>query len=134
VPRRYWSCRKCKHRNERTSSRRCQGCGELTKPKPRVPKHAATLRDDSYETYVELNALIHGVTDESCAVCRRPRHEAMRHHRDHDHVTGNPRGLACFQCNSLMPRLLTLERAELIVAYLRRVDTHYATHPMEEAA
>jgi hypothetical protein len=120
VARRYWSCRKCKHRNERTSSRKCAGCGGLTKPKSRVPKHAQTLRDDSYELYVEVARVLHGVSDESCCVCGRPKHDAARHHRDHDHVTGKPRGLACFQCNSLMPRLLTLERARLVVAYLER--------------
>lgn len=110
------------------------GCSELTKPKARVPKHAVTLRDDSYEAYCRVNEQVHGVTDESCAVCGRPRHEAMRHHRDHDHVTGNPRGLACFGCNRLMPRDLTLERARLIVAYLERVEAFYATDTLREAA
>ena len=44
--------------------------------------------------------------------------------RDHDHVTGLPRGLACpgnQGCNALMPKQLTLERALAIVAYLQRV-------------
>ena len=122
MARRYWTCRKCSHRNERTSSRRCQGCSENTKPKARVSAHAKTLRDDSYDLYVEVAQVLHGVTDEACCVCGRPRHEAMRHHRDHDHVSGKPRGLACFQCNSLMPRLLTLERARLVVAYLERAE------------
>jgi hypothetical protein len=55
----------------------------------------------------------------------------MRHHRDHDHVTGNPRGVVCFQCNSLMPRLLTLERARLITAYLER-DAAYWQAPVSD--
>lgn len=118
----YWSC-PCGQRNQRTTQK-C-ACGRK-RPKKRVAAHARTLRDDSYTAYTQAAAAIHGVTDESCCVCGRPRHEAMRHHREHDHVTGLPRGLACFQCNQLMPRLLTVERARLIVAYLERVEAHYA--------
>lgn len=121
MPRAYWSC-VCGERWPRT--KQLCTCGKR-RPKRRVPKHARTLRDDSYTAYTEAAAKIHGVTDESCCVCGRPRHEAMRHHREHDHVTGLPRGLACFQCNKLMPRLLTVERARLIVAYLERVDAYY---------
>ena len=123
MPRSYWSC-PCGNRNERVKQK-CE-CGRK-RPKRRVPKHARTLRDDPYTAYTQAAAAIHGVTDESCCVCGRPRHEAMRHHREHDHVTGLPRGLACFQCNKLMPRLLTVERARLIVAYLERVDAYYAS-------
>lgn len=126
MARRFWSCRKCSHRNERTSSRRCGGCGELTKPKARVPAHAQTLRDDGYAVYVEVNRSIHGVTDEACGVCGKPRAQERRHDRDHDHVTGLPRGLACVYCNRHMPRGLTLELARLVVAYLERVEAHYA--------
>lgn len=122
----YWSCRKCGCRNERSSSRKCAECGELTKPKKRVPKHAQTLRDDPYERYCEISRLIHNVTDESCCVCGKPRSQERHHDRDHDHVTGNPRGLACVYCNKHMPRGLTLELARLIVAYYERVDTYYA--------
>lgn len=96
------------------------------RPKRRVAKHARTLRDDNYAVYVQVARDIHGVTDESCCVCTRLRHESMRHHRDHDHVTGLPRGVVCFQCNGLMPRLLTLQRARDIVSYLERVEAFYA--------
>jgi hypothetical protein len=119
----YWSCT-CGNRWPRTRQK-CDSCGKR-RPKRRVPKHAATLRDQTWDHYNVVNAEIHGVTDGSCAVCGRPEHESMHHHREHDHVTGLPRGLACFQCNGLMPRLLTLERARLIVAYLERVESFYA--------
>jgi hypothetical protein len=118
----YWTC-SCGTRNERIKQR-CPNCARK-RPKRRVPAHARTLRDDSYQSYGEVSEAIHGVTDESCCVCGRPRHELMHHHRDHDHVTGLPRGIVCFQCNGLMPRLLTLDRARLIVGYLERCEAFY---------
>lgn len=123
---RYWTCSRCHSRNERLKQR-CPtpGC-EGKRPKRRVPKHARTLRDDSYEHYKQVAAEIHGVTDESCCMCGRPRHERTHHHRDHDHETGLPRGILCYQCNSLLPRLMTLSRARAAVGYLERVDTFYA--------
>ena len=105
------------------------GCGTKARTK-RVPKHAEILKEP-YAVFEKFNADVHGPampgewTPECCGVCGRPKHESMRHHKEHDHVTGLPRGLACFQCNTLMPRLLTLDRARLIVAYLERADNHY---------
>ncbi len=119
---RYWSC-VCGERWPRTKQK-CV-CGKR-RPRKRVPVHARTLRDDPYRIYEQMAAEAHGVTDESCCVCGRPRHESMRHHRDHDHVSGLPRGIVCFQCNKLMPRLLTLKRAEQVTTYLRRAEEHYA--------
>lgn len=131
MPPRYWSCPACSTRNPRTKQK-CAGDGcKRSRPKPRVAKHAVALRDVTYQAFEAFNRDVHGAEPDACGVCGRPKHEAMNHHREHDHVTGNPRGLACFQCNSLMPRLLTLERAELVVAYLRRVHEHYE---QEEAA
>jgi hypothetical protein len=127
MARRYWTCRKCKHRNERSSSRKCAGCLELTKPKLRVPKHAETLRDDPYEVYEELSARIHGTEPGACGCCRRERVETRRHDRDHDHFTGKPRGLACTRCNKELLRNATLESARAVVAYLERVEARYAT-------
>ena len=133
-PRR-WLCPRpsCGHLNElRGTSRKCQGCGRMTRRKKRVPKHARTVRDDSYETYVAINRAIHtGPSripdhEESCGVCGKPRGENRRHDRDHDHRTGQPRGLACFHCNRELLRHATLEQARQVVAYLERVEAFYA--------
>jgi hypothetical protein len=93
--------------------------------------HARTLRDDPYPVFERVNAELHGPsfggewTADCCGVCGKPPSTARHMDRDHDHVTGLPRGLACpgnQGCNALMPRQLTLERARLIVAYLERVE------------
>lgn len=121
MARRYFLCQGCKTRVERVK-RKCPVCGRA-RPKKRVPKHAITLQRDSYDFYCEVARVLHGVTDERCCVCGKPRGE-RRHDRDHDHISGHPRGLACVVCNKLMPHQLTAERAEQIAAYLRRAE-HY---------
>jgi Recombination endonuclease VII len=139
---RYWRCRKCGTRNPRTAQI-CRGytadprgnlglrkCAQR-RPKPRVAKHARTLRDDPYTEYARIAAEIHGVTDESCCCCGKPRSQERRHDRDHGHLQGSlsygkPRGLLCVPCNRLMPRELTAERSQLVTQYLERVDQHYA--------
>ena len=140
MPRTYWSC-PCGTRNQRTTQK-C-GCGRR-RPKKRVARHAQTLRDHSYAHYVQVNREIHGVTDESCGVCGKSRSQERHHDRDHDHITGNPRGLACggnTGCNVLMLPWITAavayaiaqevaepaaSRWRLIGAYLERVDAYYA--------
>jgi Recombination endonuclease VII len=123
--RKYVTCPKCGFRNDRTGGRRkCSNCLSQL-PKRRVPIHARTLRDDSYERYCEISSHIHGTEPESCCVCGRPRPENRRHDRDHDHRTGYPRGLACVRCNRELLRNSTLEEARLVVAYLERVESYY---------
>src|SRR5258706_13659767 len=99
---RYWTCPKCGTRNERikqkcggvvserlqTNVLRYRPCG-ASRPKRRVPVHARTLRDDTYETYLQVAREAHGVTDESCCCCRKPRAQERRHDRDHDHLQGS---------------------------------------------
>lgn len=150
MARRYWTCRKCAHRNERTASRKCQGCGEQTKPKTRRAKHSEVLRGDTYPLFVRAAVQIHGVTDESCCVCRKPRSQERRHDRDHDHKTGEARGLACAGnrgCNVLMLSWVTSGTARgiadakakageadaprwvMIAEYLERCEIYYAALP-----
>lgn len=125
--RKYWTCPKCAHRNEhRTSSRKCEGCQGQTKPKRRVPKHAEVLRDTSYERAEAISVAIHGGEPGACGNCGKPRGETRRHDRDHDHKTGELRGLACWYCNREVLRGLDLERARAAVAYFERVQAYYA--------
>jgi hypothetical protein len=124
---RTWLCPKCSHRNEvRTSSRKCQSCKQTTKPKRRVPKHAEVLRDTSYSDAAALSVLIHGGEPGACGVCGKPRGETRNHDRDHDHRTGQLRGLACFHCNRELLRGGTLESLRAAVAYLERVEAWYS--------
>lgn len=127
VASRTWVCPRvgCGHRNEwRGSSRKCQGCGQITRRKKRVPKHAEVLRDTPYEAVAALSVAIHGGEREACGVCGKPKGENRRHDRDHDHRTGLMRGLACFHCNRELLRNATLEQARAVVAYLERVETY----------
>ena len=118
------------HRNDRVGGRRkCADCG-LPLRKRRVPKHAATLRDDSYAVYAKVNADIHGITDESCACCGRPRLD-NHHERDHGHKReelsfGKPRGLLCHYCNKYVLANRTLVELRAATAYLERVEAHYS--------
>jgi hypothetical protein len=131
--RRYWTCPKCAHRNEATRSRKCVNCRELSRPKKRVPPHARTLRDDTYQDYLFVNENVHGKWD-ACGVCGKPKPEHRRHDRDHDHRAGSiaygkPRGLACTRCNKELLRNATLEEARRVVAYLERVEAYYREQP-----
>ena len=131
MARRYVMCPVCTFRNTREGGRRyCVNC-DAKLPKRRVPVHARTLRDDPYAVYAAVNAELHGPafggewTEDCCGVCGKPPATSRHMDRDHDHVTGRPRGLACpgnQGCNALMPRQLTLARARLIVGYLERVE------------
>lgn len=119
----YWTCRKCRYRNRRTASKRCAECGSETKPKRRPPKHRAVLEQMAYGDFAVLSVLIHGGAPHACGCCGAERPEGgKRLHRDHDHRTGEPRGILCFRCNSELIRQNTLAELERAVAYLKRVD------------
>ena len=145
--RRYWTCSRCHNRNPRTNLK-CltDGCAGR-RPKKRVARHARTLADDSYAVYERVAREAHGVSDESCCACEKPRKQERRHDRDHDHVTGLPRGLLCAGdtgCNVLLPKWVTAPvaraiadaklaagepdalRWDLLAAYLERVEAYYA--------
>lgn len=70
-----------------------------------------------YEVYLEANG---GV--ELCGICGRPP-KTRRLHRDHDHRSGEPRGLLCFPCNRIIAYYSTIEWFEKALAYLRKALT-----------
>ncbi len=143
----FWSC-SCGERWPRTKQK-CS-CGKR-RPKKRVAKHARTLRDDSYATYVQVSREIHGVTDESCCACGKPRTLERKCDRDHEHNRevawyGKPRGLLCGGnrgCNVLLLPWITprvaggiyasklyehapdADRWGLLWRYLERVEAFY---------
>jgi hypothetical protein len=126
--RKTWLCPKCSTRNEhRTSSRKCGGCGEATKPRPKVPKHARVLQEVGYTEAARLSVEIHGGDPDACACCGRPKPDGYHHDRDHGWRTGEAsygkiRGVCCFRCNHLVLRDTTLEDHRNAVAYLERAE------------
>lgn len=112
------------------------------------------LRDVPYTAYEQLNGEIHAAAFDGdwhpsyCGVCGKPPTLERRSDRDHDHLTGLPRGLACGGnqgCNVLMVPWVTAataqgiaeakqearepdaERWQAIAAYLGRVEAYRAT-------
>lgn len=71
--------------------------------------------DLPYEHYLKLNG---GV--ERCGICGAEPKPGRRLHRDHDHRTGAPRGLACFPCNSALRPYMTADWLRAALAYLER--------------
>jgi hypothetical protein len=122
---RHWTCRKCKHVNVRTSSRRCNGCGEDTKRAERVSKTARVLRELSAAEWRELHCEIHSVDVDQCGICLKRSSEVGRLYREHNHTTGEARGLACFRCNKVILGRATELELRRAVAYLERVALHW---------
>lgn len=123
-----------------------EGC-EGRRPKKRMQRHKEVLRGDTYPLFVQAARDIHGVTDESCCACGKPRSQERHHDRDHDHITGKPRGLLCpgdRGCNVLLVPWVTAatargiaeakrlageqdaERWDWLAGYLERVEVYYS--------
>src|SRR6266511_1406504 len=96
-----WTCRRvtCGTLNPPTK-KKCE-CG-AKKPKKRVPAHKKALRDFTYEDYLGWTQEIHEA-GEVCGLCGKPP-KTRRLDRDHDHATGNPRGLLDARCNQRLER------------------------------
>ena len=59
---------------------------------------------------------------ERCGICGKGPSATRRLDRDHDHKTGQPRGLLDHRCNRALPSWATPEWLEAAAAYLRRAE------------
>jgi hypothetical protein len=73
-----------------------------------------------------VNARIHGAGAGICGMHGGPPSGGGILYREHDHATGEARGLACFRCNKVILGGRTLPELRLAVAYLERVELYYA--------
>lgn len=64
-------------------------------------KHLRVRYGLTIEQYENLLAQQDGV----CAICNAPPPKDRRLHVDHDHVTGEVRGLLCLKCNTALERM-----------------------------
>lgn len=92
----------------------CECCGKRRPPTAK-PKHLAAL-DLDYAGFVALNGA------DQCALCGRLPSANRRLDRDHDHATGQPRGLLCARCNRALPRWVTPDWLRLAAVYLERKE------------
>lgn len=86
---RQWTCRGCRTINPRIKQR-CE-CGRK-RPPARRPAHREVLDALPYEDWVARFG-------ERCGICGAKPSGKRRLDRDHDHRTGQPRGLLCHICN-----------------------------------
>lgn len=106
---------KCATRN----ANRLRNCARCGKPRQRretsKTRHMAVLRDLPYEWWIQRFGAV-------CGVCGRPASPTRRLDRDHDHATGEPRGVLCHLHNRMLGNTINLATAQAIVAYLERFE------------
>lgn len=92
----------------------CETCGKKRPPTKR-PAHMQAL-DIPYERYVRRYG-------EQCGICGCGPSPDRRLDRDHDHATGQPRGLLCQFHNRFLPRRATPELLRAAADYLERASS-----------
>lgn len=101
-----------KRAQTRTASTRPPTTGGTTRKPRRKPKRAKQLgvSDDEY-------ARLLASQDGHCALCPATP-KTRRLHVDHDHESGNVRGLLCHRCNRTLATWVTPTWCERAAAYL----------------
>lgn len=79
-----------------------------------------TLRD-----WAVASQAIHGPHGNTCDCCGKAFAIGERVYRDHDHQTGQARGLLCYQCNRFTAGSADLERLFDVLIYFCRVRVFY---------
>jgi hypothetical protein len=105
-----WTCPKCRSRWN-GNKQRCD-CGRK-QPKRRAT-HRQILKEVPYERWVELYG-------ERCGICGAGP-GTRRLHRDHDHKTGQARGILCFRCNTALPNRVDADWLRAAADYLERAS------------
>lgn len=100
----------------------CPDCRKDPRPGAQVRERTRTLRLYGL-TQADWDALVRKQKDR-CAICQtsRPGGRGERWHIDHDHVTGQVRGLLCHRCN--MGVGFFLDDPEILAAAARYVAKH----------
>lgn len=100
----------------------CPDCRKDPRPNAQVRERARLLKLYGL-TQADWDALVRKQRDR-CAICQtdRPGGRGERWHIDHDHVTGQVRGLLCHRCN--MGVGFFLDDPEIIKAAARYVTKH----------
>jgi hypothetical protein len=115
---RVWTCQRRVNKVKcgQVNPRRLQICTKCGKRRPatKQPSHMAILKTVTYEQCVER-------WGEHCGICGAPRPPSGRRlNRDHDHKTGELRGLLCTRCNRQLPDWVDADWLLLAHAYLVR--------------
>lgn len=115
---RVWTCQrsvkkiKCGHKNPRRKQL-CEKCGKR-RPATKKPTHMAVLGTVTYEQCVDK-------WGEKCGICGAHRNPSgKRLARDHDHHTGELRGLLCTRCNRALPNWMDINWLENAIEYLKQ--------------
>ena len=108
---RVWKCRKCEASGIPRRKQKCPECG-WRRPARKRPAHQLIL-ETPYEAWAERYG-------EKCGVCGRPPGPKRRLDRDHDHRTGEPRGLLCHRCNRALPDWMDADWLRAAAAYLEK--------------
>jgi len=72
--------------------------------------------DLPYEEFVRLNGGSENCGNLACGAPPRPN---RRNDRDHDHLTGKPRGILCPPCNGFLTDYVGKSRRPVTAAFLR---------------